>query len=157
MHKICRYMQKHVQGAYQYYCQICKICDNVAYQNRVVPHAVSPVFDMPFSTFRTKMRKMQIQLRNFLGIQLSPYVWSKSIVLHMFSCACLQCSHRAENRGSSVPYFACNQVGLLSLQSLACFRCKVFRCCLLSLHSIAFAAKYCMNPGSTRPTMTLVC
>ena len=82
--------------------------------------------------------------RKSLRMQLSPYVCSQvqSIFSYMFPCAWSQWSRRAQNSCGDVSYFACNQLGfkLLSLHNIACFRCEVFRCCLLSLQNIAFSA-----------------
>ena len=57
------------------------------------------------------------------------------------SCDCSHCSCRAENSGGDVLFSACSQLGLLSLQSIACFCGEVFR-------AVAFAAaKHIMSPA----------
>ena len=97
-----------------------------------------------------------------IQMQLSTYA-AKCIFSYMFLCACLQWSRRVEISSGYVSSFACNLLGLQSLQSLACFCCEVFRCFLIFLQNIAFAAEYGMNPairqtftaGSTRQNMAL--
>ena len=89
-------------------------------------------------------------------MQLSPYMYSQvDIFVHVSVCLLAMVPQSGEQRwaGGDVSYFACNQFGLLSLQSIACFCNKIFRCCLLFLLNIASSAKYSMNPA-IRETFT---
>ena len=93
----------------------------------------------------------------------SLYVCSQVHSFIFVSVCLLAMVLQSGNSGGDVSSFACNQLSLLSLQSIACFHCEVFRCCLLSLQNIAFSANYSMNPAirqtftacSTKQTMNL--
>ena len=122
-----------------------------------------------FCIFSMNMRTLQIQMRKSLRMQLSSYVCS---YISYFACVCVPdsnalvkqrkavASYKVEKTTGNVSSFACNQLGLLSLQNIACFRCEVFRCCLLLLQNIAFATKYSMNQtftaGSTKRLLHVV-
>ena len=102
--------------------------------------------------YATICKNMDLQAYIHKNLQICKIWWS-CILNTRLHCCC-------------EVFLACNQLGLLLLQSLACFLCEVFCCCLLSLQTMAFSAIFCkysmtqlicqiFTSGSTRQIMTL--
>ena len=86
----------------------------------VIPQGYDPDMDFFFAYKYEKCKKSVEMAKYERGVHIYAYSYAAQCIFsNIILCACSQWSRRAENSGCDISSFACNQLGVLSLQSIA--------------------------------------